>query len=108
MESLDEKSRKKDGSDSVTTESRLSSDNSCSAQFGWPIGKTGNCLKNDVCEGKTKPHLNVESVDDKSRIKKECSKSSGQFMVFNFVNLLFFFFFFLGFCILMVDVEHEN
>ncbi|KAH6769177.1 ROP guanine nucleotide exchange factor 5 [Perilla frutescens var. frutescens] len=85
MESIDEKSRAKDGpdsasNDSVTTESRdssiTSSDNSSSAQFGWPIGKTGNCLKNEACEGKIKPHLNVENVDDKSTIKKQGPKSS--------------------------------
>lgn len=76
---------KKEGTDSVrndsvvTNESRGSKpscDDSCSPQFGWPIGKTGNYLK---VEGKINIHLNVESANDKSGIKKQCSKSSGQF-----------------------------
>lgn len=87
MESLTEQ---KDGTELPSNDSAVktqlrgskpSSDDSCSPQFGWPIGKTGNYLK---VEGKIKPHLNVESGHDKSGIKKQGSKSSGQF---NFVDI---------------------
>ncbi|KAI3470801.1 hypothetical protein Pfo_027464 [Paulownia fortunei] len=91
MESVAEKSKKKDGSESVSDDSvtesressrstsctsRSSSDNSSSAKLGWPIGKAANCLKNDVSEGKSKPNLNVDSVNDESKLKKQGSKAS--------------------------------
>lgn len=97
MESIAGNSKKKDGSelvsdDSVTDsresvrstscESRSSSDNSSSAQLGWPIRKAANCLGNDVSEGK--PRLNAEGGDDDSRLKKQGSKTSGQLWCFNY------------------------
>lgn len=103
MESVAEKSKKKDGSESVSddsvtesressrctsSDSRSSSDNSSLAQFGWPIGKATNCLKNDVSEAKNKPLLKVESVNDDSKIKKQGSKASGQ--LWYLIMLLFF------------------
>ncbi|KAK6145417.1 hypothetical protein DH2020_022237 [Rehmannia glutinosa] len=85
MESEAEKSKKKDGSDSVSDDSvtesrdssrssssnsRSSSDNSSPAQLGWPIRKAANCSKNE-------PHLNVQSVgDDDSKLNKQGSKAS--------------------------------
>ncbi|KAG8390048.1 hypothetical protein BUALT_Bualt01G0042900 [Buddleja alternifolia] len=81
MESVGEKSKKKDGSESVSdssvSESRSSSDSCSSAQFGWPIVKATNCLKNgDVSEGKNKPRLSVEAAADDSKLKKQGSKAS--------------------------------
>ncbi|KAL8470293.1 hypothetical protein ACS0TY_032949 [Phlomoides rotata] len=66
MESVGEKSKEKDGSEPVSDNSvrSTSSDNSSSAQFGWPIAK---CSKND------RPHLNA---DDGSNIKKQASTYS--------------------------------
>ncbi|PIN18722.1 hypothetical protein CDL12_08602 [Handroanthus impetiginosus] len=88
MEGVAEKSKKKQGSESfsdgsvtesressrsTSCDSRSSTDNSCSAKLGWPIGKASNCLKNDVSIEKSKPHLNV---DNESKLKKKGSKPS--------------------------------
>ncbi|KAL0299231.1 UNVERIFIED_CONTAM: Rop guanine nucleotide exchange factor 7 [Sesamum radiatum] len=104
MESVAERSKMKDGSelvsdDSVTEsrkssrssscDSRSSSDNSSSAQLGWPIGKAANCLGNDGSEGKCKPTLNVESCDDDSKLKKHGSiVSEMEMMKERFAKLL--------------------
>ncbi|KAL0303787.1 UNVERIFIED_CONTAM: Rop guanine nucleotide exchange factor 5 [Sesamum radiatum] len=104
MESVAERSKMKDGSelvsdDSVTEsrkssrssscDSRSSSDNSSSAQLGWPIGKAANCLGNDGSEGKCKPTLNVESCDDDSKLKKHGSNvSEMEMMKERFAKLL--------------------
>ncbi|KAL0401281.1 UNVERIFIED_CONTAM: Rop guanine nucleotide exchange factor 5 [Sesamum latifolium] len=104
MESVAERSKTKDGSelvsdDSVTEsrkssrssscDSRSSSDNSSSAQLGWPIGKAANCLGNDGSEGKCKPTLNVESCDDDSKLKKHGSNvSEMEMMKERFAKLL--------------------
>ncbi|KAL2227469.1 rop guanine nucleotide exchange factor 5 [Sesamum indicum] len=99
-----ERSEMKDGaelvSDDSVTESRKSSrssscdsrsgsDNSSSAQLGWPIGKAANCLGNDGSEGKRKSTLNVESCDDDSKLKKHGSNvSEMEMMKERFAKLL--------------------
>ncbi|KAL0382057.1 UNVERIFIED_CONTAM: Rop guanine nucleotide exchange factor 5 [Sesamum calycinum] len=104
METVAEKSKKNDGSESVSggsmTESRessrstssgsrSSSDNSSPAQLGWPIRKPANCLKNGFCEGKSKVRLNVESADDESKLKKQGPKALEiQMMKERFAKLL--------------------
>ncbi|KAL0321899.1 UNVERIFIED_CONTAM: Rop guanine nucleotide exchange factor 5 [Sesamum calycinum] len=74
---------------SSSCDSRSSSDNSSSAQLGWPIGKAANCLGNDGSEGKCKPTLNVESCDDDSKLKKHGSiVSEMEMMKERFAKLL--------------------
>ncbi|KAL7107726.1 hypothetical protein ACP275_06G073000 [Erythranthe tilingii] len=106
MEGVAEISKKKDGSELVSddsvTESRessrstscesrsSSSDNSSSAQLGWPIRKAANCLQNGLSEEKRKPALNSESGGgDDSRLKNQGSKvSEMEMMKGRFAKLL--------------------
>ncbi|KAI3458628.1 hypothetical protein Pfo_015291 [Paulownia fortunei] len=104
MESVAGKSKKKHGSElvsddtltesressrSTSCESRSSSDNSSSAQLGWPVRKAANCVGNDASEGKSKPQLSVEGGDDDSRSKKQGSKvSEMEMMKERFAKLL--------------------
>lgn len=59
---------------SSSSESRSSSDNSCSAQLSWPIKKTPHFSVN---EGKSNPQLNAECCDSESVLTKEASNLSG-------------------------------
>lgn len=106
MDGVAGKSKKKDGSESFSSDSvtesrkstscgsRSSSDNSCSAKLGWPIGKalvTGKCLKKDAFEEESKPKSNANggAADDDSFLKKESSKfSETEMMKERFAKLL--------------------
>ncbi|KAL2525800.1 Rop guanine nucleotide exchange factor 5 [Abeliophyllum distichum] len=105
MEAVAVKSKKREGSESTSSDSVTESTNSSSgtsidsrssshnssAPLGWPIRKaqlTTKCLKNDVSEEKSEPHLNA--VGDKiSNLKKQGSKlSETEMMKERFAKLL--------------------
>lgn len=93
MDGVAGKSKQKDGSESFSSDSvtesrkstscgsRLSSDNSCSAKLGWPIGKalvTNKCLKKDAFEEESKSKSNAKGgAADNDSFLKENSKFSG-------------------------------
>ncbi|KAL3645293.1 Rop guanine nucleotide exchange factor 5 [Castilleja foliolosa] len=95
MGSVGRTSEEKDGSvlvsdvsvsesrEETSSESQLSSDNSCAAQLGWPINKTANALGN---EGKVKPQLKDD--DDVRLLKKGSKESEIEMMKERFAKLL--------------------
>ncbi|KAL8552050.1 hypothetical protein ACS0TY_000930 [Phlomoides rotata] len=77
MVSDDSVTESRESGGSTSCESRSSSDNSSSAQLGWPIRKAVTCPGNDLSEGKRKPRLSVDGGGvDGSLLKKQSSKAS--------------------------------